>query len=388
MLILVLNCGSSSVKYKLYNMENESVLLSGLAERIGLSGSRLAQKVAGQEKITWEMRLPEHRTAVEAILSRMGDAGLGISPADIGAVGHRVVHGGETFSSSTVVDDHVLQKLEELSSLAPLHNPPNVTGIKICRQLLPRARQVAVFDTAFHQTMPEKAYMYALPYEYYQKYALRKYGFHGTSHRYVAGRAAEMLGRPLQELRLITCHLGNGSSLCAVQGGCSVDTTMGFTPLSGLVMGTRCGDIDPAVVALLMEREGLTAAQVSELMNKRSGVLGVSGLSSDFRDLEQAAAAGHQRARLALDMFVYSVQKWIGAFAVAMGGVDAVVFTAGIGENSPYIRRQVLAGLAWLGLELDEQAASARGREACLTTPASRVQALVIPTDEELVIAR
>ncbi|MFZ5592225.1 MAG: acetate/propionate family kinase [Bacillota bacterium] len=388
MLILVLNCGSSSVKYKLYNMENETVLLSGLAERIGLSGARLVQKAAGQEKVTWEMRLADHRTAVEAILRRMGDAGLGVRGEDIAAVGHRVVHGGEAFAASTVVDDAVLQKLEELSQLAPLHNPPNVTGIKICRQLLPHALQVAVFDTAFHQTMPPKAYMYALPYEYYRKYGLRKYGFHGTSHRYVAQRAAQMLGRPLDELKLITCHLGNGSSLCAVKEGRAVDTTMGFTPLSGLVMGTRCGDIDPAVVALLIEKEGLTPGRVSDLLNKQSGVLGVSGLSSDFRDLEQAAIAGNRQAQLALDMFVYSVQKWVGAFAAAMGGVDAIVFTAGIGENSPYVRRQVLDGLTWLGLRLDERANCTRGRDAWLTTPDSEVQALVVPTDEELVIAR
>ncbi|WP_018084309.1 acetate/propionate family kinase [Desulfurispora thermophila] len=388
MLILVLNCGSSSVKYKLYNMENETVLLSGLAERIGLSGARLVQKAAGQEKVTWEMRLADHRTAVEAILRRMGDAGLGVRGEDIAAVGHRVVHGGEAFAASTVVDDAVLQKLEELSQLAPLHNPPNVTGIKICRQLLPHALQVAVFDTAFHQTMPPKAYMYALPYEYYRKYGLRKYGFHGTSHRYVAQRAAQMLGRPLDELKLITCHLGNGSSLCAVKEGRAVDTTMGFTPLSGLVMGTRCGDIDPAVVALLIEKEGLTPGRVSDLLNKQSGVLGVSGLSSDFRDLEQAATAGNRQAQLALDMFVYSVQKWVGAFAAAMGGVDAIVFTAGIGENSPYVRRQVLDGLTWLGLRLDERANCTRGRDAWLTTPDSEVQALVVPTDEELVIAR
>lgn len=394
MLVLVLNCGSSSAKYKLFDMSSENLLISGLAERIGLPGSRLQQQAYTNDPINTikkeilDVILPDHHTAIEVILQQISKAIPNLTIQDIEAVGHRVVHGGETFTTSTLIDDTVIQQLEQISFLAPLHNPPNITGIKVCRQLLPYARQVAVFDTAFHQTIPPHAYMYAIPYKYYQKYGLRKYGFHGTSHRYVAYRSAELLNRPLDELKLITCHLGNGASICAIKNGRVADTTMGFTPLCGLIMGTRCGDIDPAIVTFLQIKEGLSPNEINDILNKQSGVLGISGLSSDFRDLEEAASIGNQRAQLALDMFVYSVQKWIGAFTAAMGGVDAIVFTGGIGENSPYIRQRILLSLKWLGIILDEKSGNVRGQEALLTVASSPLQALVIPTNEELMIAR
>ncbi|MFZ5643454.1 MAG: acetate/propionate family kinase [Bacillota bacterium] len=389
MLVLVLNCGSSSVKYKLYNMENEEVLISGQADRIGLSGSLIVHRKMGGEAITMEILMPGHRSAIEKILSLLTDPQYGAvsSVENISAVGHRVVHGGEKFSKSTLVTPEVLADLQILSDLAPLHNPPNITGINVCRQLIPGARQVAVFDTAFHQTMSAHAYLYGIPHEYYSRYGLRRYGFHGTSHRYVSMMAAKILQRPIEDLKLITCHLGNGSSVCAVKNGCSIDTSMGFTPLSGLIMGTRAGDLDPAIVSFLMEKEQMTPSQVRDLLNKKSGVLGISGISSDFRDLEKAAGEGNSRAQLALDMFCYTVRKWIGSFVAVIGGVDAIVFTAGIGENSPLIRSKILSGLSWLGIKPAVDG-NVRGREAILTRREDPVQVLVVPTNEELLIAR
>lgn len=389
MLILVLNCGSSSVKYKLYDMQGERELASGLADRIGQAGSTIIQQAGGKEKVSVSILMPHHRAAIEKIFTWIADPQHGaVSNVEhIAAVGHRVVHGGEKFKNSTLVTPEVLSDLDWLSGLAPLHNPSNIAGIRVCRHLMPEAFQVAVFDTAFHQTMPPHAYLYGLPYEYYQRYGLRRYGFHGASHRYVSLRASQLLSRPLQDLKLITCHLGNGSSVCAIKNGQSVDTSMGFTPLQGLIMGTRTGDLDPAIVPFLMEKERLTPAQVSEVLNKKSGVLGISGVSSDFRDLERTAGEGNWRSQMALDMFCYSVQKWVGSFVAVLGGVDAIVFTAGIGENSPLLRSKILSGLTWLGIRPGIDT-GARGQEVCLTAPGDPVQVLVIPTNEELLIAR
>lgn len=386
--ILVLNCGSSSVKYKLFNMEDRSVLARGLGERIGMPGSKLRHQ-AGERGFVIERPLPGHREAVEMIIYLITHADHGVveDVRKIQAVGHRVVHGGESFQQPVAVDEEVLKSLDECSKLAPLHNPPNIMGIRVCRKLMSHALQVAVFDTAFHQTMPDYAYMYALPFEFYKVYRVRKYGFHGASHKYVARRAAEISGCRIEELKIITCHLGNGASLCAVRGGRSLDTTMGFTPLSGLVMGTRCGDVDPAVIPYIAKREGVSTAELLEVLNKKSGVLGISGVSSDFRDLERAAGAGHDRARLALDMFVYSVTKGIGALISTLGGLDMLVFTAGVGENSPVIRSRVCLNLKYMGISLDEQKNSIGGVEVEISTPGSAVRVLVIPTDEERMIA-
>lgn len=389
MKVLVLNCGSSSVKYKLFNMQEKNVLARGMVDRIGLTSSSLRHKNLRREELVSEQNIPDHEEAVKSILQVLTHKEYGSlrSVHDIEAVGHRVVHGGESFQSPVAVDDNVIKILEECSELAPLHNPPNVAGIKICRNLMSDTPQVAVFDTAFHQTMPDYAYIYALPYEYYIKYRLRKYGFHGTSHQYVSKRAAKIVGKELEALRIITCHLGNGASLCAIKGGKSMDTTMGFTPLAGLVMGTRCGNIDPAIVSFLAEKEHHELPEVSRILNKESGVLGISGLSSDFRDLEKAAGEGHDRARLALDVFVYSVTREIGALIAALGGLDMLVFTAGIGENSPEIRRRVCAGLAYMGIDLDENKNAARGEEVIISSDQSKIEVAVIPTDEELMIA-
>ncbi|MEG6615272.1 acetate kinase [Peptococcaceae bacterium 1198_IL3148] len=388
MIILVVNCGSSSLKYQLLDMNQGKALLSGLAERIGLEGSRIKHKKTAGGELVLDDALPNHRVALEKLISCITDATYGAvsSISEINAVGHRVVHGGEKFNKAVLIDDEVLQTLEEVSDLAPLHNPPNIVGIKTCQELMPKAPQVAIFDTAFHQTMPDYAYQYALPYEYYEKYGIRKYGFHGTSHKYVSGRAAAVLGKSINELKIVVCHLGNGSSITAVKNGESVDTTMGFTPLAGLPMGTRTGDIDPAIVTYIMDKENKSTGEVNNLMNKQSGVLGVSGVSSDFRDLENAASKGNQRAALARNMFVYNVKKWIGAFSAAMGGLDAVVFTGGIGENDIEIREKVLADMAYLGLELDPEKNNVRGKEQIITKAGNAV-AMVIPTNEELMIA-
>lgn len=390
MKVLVLNCGSSSAKYKLFDMKEKNILARGLVERIGMASSRIIHRHMEREECVIEQLITDHQKAVESILQVLIHPVFGSlsSVRQIEAVGHRVVHGGEYFHQPVLISDEVINILDRCSEMAPLHNPPNVMGIKICRNLMPGILQAAVFDTAFHQTMPDYAYMYALPYKYYKKYRLRKYGFHGTSHKYVSGRAAEIVGRDLKQLKIVTCHLGNGSSLCAVSGGESLDTTMGFTPMAGLVMGTRCGDLDPAIIPFLAEKEKMDWMQISDMLNKKSGVFGVSSLSSDFRDLEKAAGEGHEQSRLALNLFVYNVIKEIGALSAVMGGLDVLVFTAGIGENSPEIRNRVCNGLSHMGVELAKDKNNMRGLELEISTNRSKVKVLVIPTDEEMMIAK
>ncbi|MGM0419370.1 MAG: acetate/propionate family kinase [Bacillota bacterium] len=389
MKILVLNSGSSSIKYQLFNMEDENVIAKGIVERIGIEDSLLEHEVDGNE-IVIEEDIPNHGKGIEMVIDALLDDDYGVleNMDEINAVGHRVVHGGEKFANSTRITDEVVAKMEEVSDLAPLHNPPNIAGIKVCQELMPGTPQVGVFDTAFHQSMPAKAYTYALPYEYYKKYGVRRYGFHGTSHRYVAQRAAELLDEPLAESKIITCHLGNGASVAAVKNGKSVDTSMGLTPLEGLVMGTRCGDIDPAIVPFLQEKEDLSSKEIDNIMNKESGLLGISGISNDSRDIQEAAAEGDERAQLAEAVFNYRVKKYIGAYTAAMGGVDAIVFTAGIGENAKEIRAGILEGLEYLGFELDEEANNKRGKEIEISQAGSKTKVFVIPTNEELVIAR
>lgn len=389
MKILVLNCGSSSIKYQLLDMQDESVLARGLVDRIGIPGSVLRHQNGSREHVL-EADVPDHEAGVAQVINLLADPEWG-AVRDIGeirAVGHRTVHGGERFQGSSLVDEEVLETLRELSNLAPLHNPPQIRGIEAIRTVLPETPNVCTFDTAFHTTMPPEAYTYALPYEYYQKYGIRKYGFHGHSHHYVSERAAGILGTAREHLRIITCHLGNGASLAAVDRGVSVDTSMGFTPLAGLVMGTRCGDIDPAIVPFLAEREELDPAGMDSLLNKKSGVLGISGVSNDLRDIEKEAESGNPRARLALDVYCYRIRLYIGQFAAAMDGVDAIVFTAGVGENAVGIRAAILEKLRFLGVRLDPRANEVRGREAVISAPDSAVQVLVVPTNEELVIAR
>ncbi len=390
MKVLVINCGSSSLKYQLIDMETESVLAKGLCERIGIEGSRLKHEPTGKDKVVIEENMADHNDAVKMVLDALVDPNHGVisSMDEINAIGHRVVHGGEEFSGSVVIDDAVMNALVKCSDLAPLHNPANIIGIKACEKIMPGVPQCGVFDTAFHQTVPKKAYLYALPYEYYEKYGVRRYGFHGTSHRFVSSEAAKMMGKPIEETKIITCHLGNGGSIAAVQYGKSVDTTMGFTPLEGLIMGTRCGDIDPSIVTFLENKEGLSAKEVDEIMNKKSGVLGISGVSSDFRDVEAAAAEGNERAQVALDAFAYKVAKSIGSYAAAMNGVDAIVFTAGLGENSGSTRQEICDYLGYLGVKLDAEANSKRGKAMEISTADSKVKVFVIPTNEELVIAR
>ena len=387
MKVLVLNCGSSSLKYQLIDMSNENVLASGLCERIGIDG-RLKHK--GKEVYETEQTMSNHEDAIKMVIDALLDEKHGVISdiKEINAVGHRVVHGGEYFAKSVVVTDEVIKAIEDCIDLAPLHNPANLMGIRACENLIPGVSQVVVFDTAFHQTMPEKAFLYGIPYELYEKYKIRRYGFHGTSHKYVSERAASILGKDIKDLKIITCHLGNGGSVTAIDGGKSVDTSMGFTPLEGLIMGTRCGDIDPAVVSFIMEKENLNAKEVDELMNKKSGVLGLSGVSSDFRDIEGAAAEGNKRAQIALDSFHYKVAKYIGEYTSALNGVDTIVFTAGLGENSKASRKEICNYLKWLGIEIDEDKNSKRGEEIDITVPSSKVRVLVIPTNEELVIAR
>lgn len=384
-----MNCGSSTVKYKLFNMKENSVLAKGLAERIGSPGSKILHSAEGREEYILQKEIPGHGDALEAILRILTGWEYGVisEASEIKAVGHRVVHGGNYFNKPVVINDEVISLLEECSRLAPLHNPPNIAGIKACVKMMPGAVQVAVLDTAFHQTMPEFAYKYAIPYDMCDKHLIRKYGFHGISHQYVAGAAAEMLGARLEDLNIITCHLGNGASLCAVGGGKSIDTTMGFTPLAGLIMGTRSGDIDPAIIQYLAEKENISVDGVMEVLNKKSGVLGISGISSDFRDVEKAALGGHRRSELALDMFSYSVSRGISSLVPAIGGIDALVFTAGIGENSPQIRHRVCSRLGYMGIQLNEQKNQVKGEKAEISDPPSRVRVLVIPTDEERMIA-
>ena len=388
--VLVINCGSSSLKYQLIDMSNENVLAKGLVERIGIEGSVLKHEVPGLDKIQIEKPMGDHKAALSLVIEALVDKNHGAigDMKEISAVGHRVVHAGEKFSGSVVITDEVIDALEECIDLAPLHNPPNIMGINACKELMPNVPMVGVFDTAFHQTMPKSAYIYPLPYELYEKHKIRKYGFHGTSHRYVSERAAFMLNKEKEELRLITCHLGNGASLAAIVGGKSVDTSMGFTPLEGLVMGTRCGDIDPAIIKFLMEKENMTINDVDNLMNKKSGVLGISGVSSDFRDIENAAKEGNERAQLALDKFNIRVKKYIASYAAVMGGADAIVFTAGLGENSASNREEICKGLEFMGVKIDPDKNNVRGKEVIVSTEDSKVKVMVIPTNEELMIAR
>ena len=388
--VLVINCGSSSLKYQLIDSQTEAVLAKGLCERIGIDGRLIYQK-AGADKEVTEAAMPTHKQAIKLVLDALVNEATG-AIADlsaIDAVGHRVVHGGEKFATSTVLTDEVINVIEECNDLAPLHNPANLIGIRACQELMPNVPMVAVFDTAFHQTMPDVAYTYALPYEYYEKYAVRRYGFHGTSHSYVSQRAAEILGKDAADLKTIVCHLGNGASICAVKNGKSVDTSMGLTPLEGLIMGTRSGDVDPSILDFIAQKENLTLSEVMNVLNKKSGVEGISGVSSDFRDLAAAAAEGNDRARLALDAFVYRVVKYIGAYAAAMNGVDVICFTAGCGENDVTTRGKIVKAIEYLGITLDEEAnKAARGEEGVISTADSKVTVLAVPTNEELAICR
>ena len=390
MKVLVINAGSSSLKYQLLDTDSQAVLAKGLCERIGIDG-KFTYKAPGKATVdAVDIAMPTHSEAIQAVLDALVDPANGViaSMKEIDAVGHRVVHGGETFASSVKIDSKVMAALEECIPLAPLHNPANITGIKACTAVMgPDVPQVAVFDTAFHQTMPPVAYTYALPYEYYEQDKVRRYGFHGTSHRYVTQRAADMLGKPIESLKLISCHLGNGSSVAAVANGKSVDTSMGFTPLAGVPMGTRSGDIDAGVMEYLMNKHGMDIKEMLNVLNKKSGVQGVSGVSSDFRDLCSATDSGNKRAELALDMFNYSVKKYIGAYAAAMGGVDAVIFTAGVGENDARQRLAIASGLEFMGVKMDADANNIRGKEAIISAIDSKVKVLLIPTNEELMIA-
>lgn len=391
MKVLVLNCGSSSLKYQLIDMSNEEVLCIGLVERIGIEGSVLKQEKDGVEgKYVVEQPMKNHQDAIELVLKGVVDPTYGgvKEISEVEAVGHRVVHGGEKFASSVVITDEVMAALEECVELAPLHNPANIMGIEACKAILPGVPMVGVFDTAFHQTMPKSSYLYGLPHELYTKYGVRRYGFHGTSHYYVSQRAAAMLGKNPEDVKVITCHLGNGASIAAVDGGKCVDTSMGFTPLEGLIMGTRCGDIDAAILPFLMEKENLDAKGLSDLMNKQSGVYGMTGISSDFRDIEGAAKEGNELAQVALDAYAKRVKQYIGAYAAEMNGVDAVVFTAGVGENGIDMRAEIAANMEFLGMKLDAEANKVRGKERVISTEDSQVKILLIPTNEELVIAR
>ena len=391
MKILVLNCGSSSLKYQLIDMSNEEVLCVGLVERIGIEGSVLKQEKDGVEgKLIVEQPMKNHQDAIKLVLDAVVDPQYGgvKDIKEVEAVGHRVVHGGEKYNQSVVINDEVKAYIEECFKLAPLHNPANIMGIEACEAILPGVPMVGVFDTAFHQTMPKSSYLYGLPHELYTKYGVRRYGFHGTSHRYVSQRAAAMLGKNIEDCKIITCHLGNGASVAAIDGGKSVDTSMGFTPLEGLIMGTRCGDIDAAILPFLMEKEGLDAKGLSDLMNKKSGVYGMTGISSDFRDIEDAAAQNNELAQVALESYAKKVKKYIGSYAAEMNGVDAVVFTAGVGENGIDMRADIMANMDFLGMKLDEEANKVRGKERVISTEDSKVKILLIPTNEELMIAR
>jgi len=388
--VLVVNCGSSSIKYQLLDMTNESLLAKGLVERIGLEGAVLTHQPVGKDKVTISGDIKNHSVGIKMVLDALTDAKHGVisSMKDISAVGHRVVHGAEAFADSVLITPAVMQALEDCVEMAPLHNPPNILGIKACEELMPGVPQVGVFDTAFHQTMPKHAFLYGLPYEAYEKYGLRRYGFHGTSHKFVSQQAAELMDEHMTNLRIITCHLGNGASIAAVKFGKSIDTSMGFTPLEGLVMGTRCGEIDPAIIPFLMKKEGMTPDQIDNYLNKKSGVLGISGVSSDFRDIESAVEQGNERAQLALDIFAYKVRKYIGGYVAAMGGVDCIVFTAGLGENSPSMRDKICNGLEYLGTRIDPAKNNVRGKAQEISVDGAKVKIFVIPTNEELVIAR
>lgn len=389
--ILVINCGSSSLKFQLIDSQTEKLMAKGLCERIGIEGSRMVYAPSGREKVNKVIPMKDHTEAIRLVLSSLTDQETGVlaSLNEIGAVGHRIVHGGEKFASSTVITDEVIKAIEACNDLAPLHNPANLIGIAACKELMPDTPMAAVFDTAFHQTMPEEAYLYGIPYEYYEKYKVRRYGFHGTSHSYVSRQAAKLLGKKYEDVKLVVCHLGNGASVSAVKNGSCVDTSMGLTPLEGLIMGTRSGDIDPAIIEYLMNKENMTGHEVIELLNKKSGVLGLSGgFSSDFRDLEDAFERKEAAAVRTMKAFAYRVVKYIGAYAASMNGVDAICFTAGLGENSPFIRDMICSYLGYLGITLDEKANQKRGEDKDITTPESKTRVLVIPTNEELAIAR
>lgn len=387
--ILVVNCGSSSLKYQLLNMDNEKVIAKGICERIGIDGSFIKHTTEGQDSVKEVTDFPNHKVAIAKVLSMLTEGNTACcKPEEISAVGHRVVHGGEKFNKSVIITDEVEKAIEECSALAPLHNPANLTGIAACHELMPSVPMVAVFDTAFHQTMSKHTYMYAIPQEYYKKYGIRKYGFHGTSHKYVSQRAAQMLGKPIEETKIIVCHLGNGASICAVDGGKSVDTSMGFTPLAGLIMGTRCGDMDPAVVTFIMGKEGLSPKEMDNIMNKKSGVDALSGLSSDFREIEDGVVAGDEACRFTMDAYQHRVVEYIGAYAAVMNGVDAICFAGGLGENNAVMREEIANMLTWLGVDLDPEKNKCRSVERTLTKESSKVKMFLIPTNEELMIAR
>ena len=387
--VLVVNCGSSSIKYQLLNMANESVIAKGICERIAIDGSFIKHTTEGQDSVKVMVDFPNHKVAIAKVLSMLTEGETAcVKPEEISAVGHRVVHGGEKFNKSVLITEEVEEAIRACCELAPLHNPANLTGIDACRELMPSVPMVAVFDTAFHQTMPKHAYMYAIPQEYYEKYGVRKYGFHGTSHKYVSERAAAMLGKPVEDTKVIVCHLGNGASVCAVDGGKSVETSMGFTPLAGLIMGTRSGDIDPAIVTFLMEKEGLSAKEIDNILNKKSGVDALSRLSSDFREIEDGVVAGDPACRFTMDAYQHRVVSYIGAYAAIMNGVDAICFAGGLGENNAIMREEIANMLTWLGVELDAEKNKCRGVERDLTKEGSKVKMFLIPTNEELVIAR
>ncbi len=390
MKVLVINCGSSSLKYQVLDMTDESLLAKGLVERIGMDGSVINHTKTGKDKIVKNVPMNDHKDAIAQVLAAIRDNEHGVirDMSEIGAVGHRVVHAGERYSESVLITESVISTLEECIELAPLHNPPNLLGIRACQELMPDTPMIAVFDTAFHQTMPPQSYLYALPYEYYEKYRVRRYGFHGTSHKYVAQKAAQSLNININDLKLITCHLGNGASVTAIKHGRVIDTSMGFTPLEGLVMGTRSGDLDPAIVTYIKEKENMTDAEINDVLNKKSGVLGISGVSSDFRDIEAAVEAGNERAALALRMFAQKVRFYIGAYIAEMNGVDAIVFTAGVGENDISMREIICTDLGNLGIKLDPIKNKVKGQETIISTDDSKVKLLLIPTNEELMIAR
>ena len=390
MKILVINCGSSSLKFQLIDSDTEAVIGKGLCERIGIEGSKISFTPAGKDKITKETPMPDHNEAIRLVIEAITDPVNGVAQlSEIGAVGHRIVHGGENFTSSVVINDEVIKAIEEVSDLAPLHNPANLIGIRACQKAMPNVPMVAVFDTAFHQTMPEEAYLYGLPYSYYEKYKIRRYGFHGTSHSYVSKRVAEIMGKDYDSLKTIVCHLGNGASVSAVKNGKCVDTSMGLTPLEGLIMGTRSGDLDPSVIDFIEQKEGIDTKAVMNILNKKSGVFGLSDdLSSDFRDLEAGYNAGNKGAIRAVDAFCYKVAKYIGSYVAAMNGVDTICFTAGIGENTSFVREKVLAYLGYLGITIDKEANKVRGEEKLISTADSKVKVYVVPTNEELAIAR
>jgi len=390
MKILVINCGSSSLKYQLFDMKDESVLAKGLVERIGIEGARIKHTRTGMDPVIKNTDIPNHKVAFKVVEGALLDENHGVlkSLDELAAVGHRVVHAGEKYAGSVMITQDVINALEECVPLAPLHNPANLMGIYAVTDALPKIPQVGVFDTAFHQTMPGCAYMYGVPYHYYEKYKVRRYGFHGTSHFYVSRRAAEIIGKPVESLNIVTCHMGNGSSITAVKGGKSVDTSMGFSPLPGVIMGTRSGDVDPLLVSFLSEQEGIDNKAMSHILNKESGLLGISGVSSDLRDVEEAADNGNSRAKLAEDMLYYGVKKYIGSYAAAMGGLDVLVFTAGIGENSARAREGICSGLEFMGVKIDREKNKVRAKETVISTEDSKVKVLIVPTDEELVIAR